>query len=85
MMSFCHSSSRSLSHPDLSACMSPTQVANLESFDLDRTISLVPSEGEFALMNYRASMGFKPPFRLQCSVDSDPGSPLKANLVIKLW
>jgi hypothetical protein len=33
------------------------QVANLDSFDIDRTISLVPSEGEFALMNYRTSTG----------------------------
>mgnify|MGYP001807777291 CR=1 FL=1 len=31
----------------------PTQVANLDSFDVDRTISLVPPDGEFALMNYR--------------------------------
>lgn len=62
-----------------------SQLANLDSFDIDRTISLVPSEGEFALMNYRTSSGFKPPFRLYCSVDSDPASPLKALMVIKLW
>ncbi|KAF5833171.1 Mu homology domain-containing protein, partial [Dunaliella salina] len=61
------------------------QVANLDSFDIDRTISLKPAEGEFALMNYRTSTGFKPPFRLTCSVDSDPNSPLKAIMIIKLW
>uniref|UniRef100_A0A7S3QPE7 MHD domain-containing protein n=1 Tax=Dunaliella tertiolecta TaxID=3047 RepID=A0A7S3QPE7_DUNTE len=61
------------------------EVANLDSFDIDRTISLKPAEGEFALMNYRTSTGFKPPFRLHCTVDSDPASPLKAIMVIKLW
>lgn len=62
----------------------PPQVANLESFDADRTISLVPCEGEFALMNYRTVHGIRPPFRLVCSVDPDPASSLKAILVVRL-
>ncbi|GFR48289.1 hypothetical protein Agub_g10061, partial [Astrephomene gubernaculifera] len=61
------------------------EVANLDSFDVDRTISLVPPDGEFALMNYRTSHGFKPPFRLQASVERDPNSDVKANLTLRLW
>lgn len=61
------------------------EVANLESFDVDRTISLVPPDGEFALMNYRTSHGFKPPFRLHTTVEADPNSSHKACLTLRLW
>ncbi|KAG2499617.1 hypothetical protein HYH03_002556 [Edaphochlamys debaryana] len=61
------------------------EVANLDSFDVDRTISLVPPDGEFALMNYRTTHGFKPPFRLHVSVDADPNSEYKAVVTLKLW
>lgn len=66
-------------------CLYPCQVANLESFDVDRTISLVPPEGEFALMNYRTRHGFKPPFRLYTQVEADPHSDHKALLTLRLW
>mmetsp|Transcript_5129 Transcript_5129/g.11158 ORF Transcript_5129/g.11158 Transcript_5129/m.11158 type:complete len:447 (+) Transcript_5129:390-1730(+) len=59
------------------------ECANLESFDVDRTISLVPPEGEFALMNYRTTHGFKPPFRVQTSLQ--PMTDTKVQLTIKLW
>mmetsp|Transcript_22213 Transcript_22213/g.38009 ORF Transcript_22213/g.38009 Transcript_22213/m.38009 type:complete len:453 (+) Transcript_22213:117-1475(+) len=61
------------------------EVANLESFDTDRTITLVPPEGEFALLNYRTSSGIKPPFRLQTSLEADPTSETKALLTLRLW
>ncbi|MEW5310417.1 MAG: hypothetical protein WDW38_002216 [Sanguina aurantia] len=61
------------------------ECANLESFDIDRTISLVPPDGEFALMNYRTSHGFKPPFRVTTSLEADPASDFKAILVLHLW
>lgn len=61
------------------------QVADLASFDVDRTITLVPPEGEFALMNYRTSHGLKPPFRLSVTVDADPASDTKALLTLRLW
>ncbi len=61
-------------------------MANLESFDVDRSISLVPPEGEFALLNYRTSTaGFKPPFRLQATLEPDPASQQKALLTLRLW
>ncbi|KAL6759889.1 Mu homology domain-containing protein [Haematococcus lacustris] len=61
------------------------EVANLESFDLDHSVSLVPPEGEFALLNYRSSQGLKPPFRLQAVTEADPGSSTKALLTLRLW
>ncbi len=57
----------------------------MDSFDLDRTISLVPPEGEFALINYRTSSGFKPPFRLLTTVEPDPQMANKALLTLRLW
>ncbi len=61
------------------------QVANLEMFDVDRTITLVPPEGEFALVNYRTSTNLKPPFRLQCTCEPDPAATNKALLTLRLW
>lgn len=61
------------------------ECANLESFDIDRTISLVPPEGEFALINYRTTRGFKPPFRLHTTIEPDPMTDSKAMLTLRLW
>lgn len=61
------------------------ECANLESFDIDRTISLVPPEGEFALINFRTTRGFKPPFRLHTTVEPDPMTDSKALLTLRLW
>ena len=61
------------------------ECANLEGFETERTISLVPPDGEFALINYRTTHGFKPPFRLQTIIEPDPVSETKAYLTINLW
>lgn len=61
------------------------ECANLESFDIDRTISLVPPDGEFALMNYRTTRGFKAPFRLSASMEADPITDTKALLTLRIW
>jgi hypothetical protein len=53
------------------------QVANLEAFDTERSISLVPPDGEFALANYRTSHALRLPFRLSISTESDPASDHK--------
>jgi hypothetical protein len=45
----------------------------------------VPPEGEFALINYRTSSGFKPPFRLMTTVEPDPQVNTKAVLTLRLW
>eukprot|EP00897_Mesotaenium_endlicherianum_P000516 jgi/Mesen1/10465/ME000082S09973 len=54
----------------------------LEDFDLDRTLTLVPPDGEFSVMNYRMTQEFKPPIRLY-PVAEDSG-PFKAEVVIRL-
>ena len=53
------------------------QTANLEAFDTERSISLVPSDGEFALATYRTSHAITPPYRLQVNVESDAASEYK--------
>lgn len=54
-----------------------SQVANLELFDVERSISLVPPDGEFALANYRTSHGIRPPFRLSIGTEPDAASEYK--------
>ncbi|KAL9255227.1 AP-4 complex subunit mu-like protein [Drosera capensis] len=55
---------------------------NLDSFDLDRTLTLVPSDGEFPVMNYRMTQEFKPPFRVNALIE-EAGS-LRAEVIIKV-
>ncbi|KAI4388695.1 hypothetical protein MLD38_001001 [Melastoma candidum] len=54
----------------------------LDSFDMDRTLTLVPPDGEFPVMNYRMTQEFRPPFRINALVE-EAGS-LKAELIIKV-
>ncbi|CAE7935844.1 AP4M, partial [Symbiodinium sp. KB8] len=37
---------------------------NLDEFEDNRSLTLVPPEGEFVVMNYRISSEFQPPFRV---------------------
>lgn len=55
---------------------------NLDSFDLDRTLTLVPSDGEFPVMNYRMTQEFKPPFRVNALIEE--AGPLRAEVIIKI-
>jgi hypothetical protein len=45
----------------------------------------VPPDGEFALINYRTTHGFKPPFRLHTTVEPDPVTNNKALVTLRLW
>jgi AP-4 complex subunit mu-1 len=56
------------------------QVANLEAFDTERSITLVPPDGEFALANYRTSHALRLPFRLSITTESDPASDHKVRV-----
>ena len=56
-----------------------------DAFDTERSISLVPPDGEFALLNYRTTHGLRPPFRLHVSVDPDPASDHKALVSLRLF
>ncbi|XP_058747780.1 AP-4 complex subunit mu-like isoform X1 [Vicia villosa] len=54
----------------------------LDSFDTNRTLSLIPPDGEFPVMNYRMTQAFKPPFRINALIE-EAGS-LKAEVLLKL-
>jgi hypothetical protein len=56
-----------------------------EAFDTERAISMVPPDGEFALLNYRTTHGILPPFRLAVNVDPDPSSDTKALVSLRLF
>lgn len=54
----------------------------LDSFDTNRTLSLIPPDGEFPVMNYRMTQPFKPPFRINALIE-EAGS-LKAEVILKV-
>jgi len=54
----------------------------LDNFDLDRTLSLVPPDGEFPVMNYRMTQEFKPPFRINTLIEE--AGALKAEVILKV-
>ncbi|GMH22431.1 hypothetical protein Nepgr_024274 [Nepenthes gracilis] len=55
---------------------------HLDSFDMDRTLTLVPPDGEFPVMNYRMTQEFKPPFRITALIEE--AGPLRAEVIIKI-
>lgn len=55
---------------------------HLESFDLDRTLTLVPPDGEFSVMNYRMTQEFKPPFRVNALIEE--AGAFKAEVILKV-
>ncbi|GMY28365.1 AP-4 complex subunit mu-like [Fagus crenata] len=55
---------------------------HLDSFDIDRTLTLVPPDGEFPVMNYRMTQEFRPPFRINALIEE--AGPLKAEVILKV-
>ncbi|KAL1538497.1 AP-4 complex subunit mu [Salvia divinorum] len=55
---------------------------HMDNFDIDRTLSLVPPDGEFPVMNYRITQEFKPPFTINTLIE-EAGS-LKAEVILKI-
>ncbi|XP_022769054.1 AP-4 complex subunit mu-like isoform X2 [Durio zibethinus] len=55
---------------------------HLDSFDIDRTLTLVPSDGEFSVMSYRMTQEFKPPFRINALLEA--AGSLKAEVILKI-
>ncbi|XP_050267535.1 AP-4 complex subunit mu-like [Quercus robur] len=55
---------------------------HLDSFDIDRTLALVPPDGEFPVMNYRMTQEFRTPFRINALIEE--AGPLKAEVILKV-
>ncbi|WVZ66722.1 hypothetical protein U9M48_015907 [Paspalum notatum var. saurae] len=55
---------------------------HLDSFDIDRTLTLIPPDGEFAVMNYRMTQEFKPPFRVTALIEE--AGPSRAEVLLKI-
>ena len=55
---------------------------NAERFDSERVLELVPPDGHFALMNYRSSRSFRPPFRVYPLVEDDMYSGDKVGVLV---
>uniref|UniRef100_R7WGA3 MHD domain-containing protein n=1 Tax=Aegilops tauschii TaxID=37682 RepID=R7WGA3_AEGTA len=53
----------------------------LDSFDIDRTLHLIPPDGEFPVMNYRMTQEFKPPFRVTALIEEAGPSRVRKILV----
>ncbi|GAB4861350.1 AP-4 complex subunit mu [Ancistrocladus abbreviatus] len=49
---------------------------------MDRTLSLIPPDGEFPVMNYRMTQEFKPPFCINALIEA--AGPLRAEFIIKV-
>lgn len=54
--------------------------ANLEQFEMDRSISLTATQGEFALLNYRCMSNIRPPFKVYTTIQQDDSSPFKVTV-----
>jgi AP-4 complex subunit mu-1 len=58
---------------------------SLERFETERMLELhKPPDGEFALMNYRSTYDFKPPFRVYMTVEDDKDASNKAIIFVKV-
>lgn len=55
-----------------------------QRFEAERVLELVPPDGHFALMNYRSSRSFRPPFRIYPMVEDDMYSGDKLTLYLRL-
>ncbi|XP_066344604.1 AP-4 complex subunit mu-like, partial [Miscanthus floridulus] len=55
---------------------------HLDSFDIDRTLTLIPPDGEFPVMNYRMTQEFKPPFRVTALIEE--AGPSRAEVLLKI-
>lgn len=58
------------------------ECVNLDQFEGARTLSLVPPDGEFVVMNYRITSDFRAPFRLFPFVEET--SPHKVEMLLKI-
>ncbi|XP_068313014.1 AP-4 complex subunit mu-like [Pyrus communis] len=55
----------------------------LDNFEVDKTLTLVPPDGEFPVMNYRMTQEFKPPFRINALIEE--AGAHKAEVILKIY
>ena len=60
------------------------EAADAEVFERDHILELVPPEGHFALLTYRSSRPFRPPFRVSPLLEDDPLAADKLTLYVRL-
>lgn len=58
------------------------ECVNTDDFDTTRSLSLVPPDGEFVVMNYRMSTEFRPPYAVTASYEIV--GPYKAEVTLKI-
>lgn len=62
------------------------QCVKLGKFDMDRSISFIPPDGEFELMKYRTTQDVKLPFRVTPLVqESGNKIDITVNLKVRWW
>lgn len=49
------------------------ECVHLDEFETARTLHFIPPDGEFAVLNYRVTADFKPPFRIFPHIEEVPG------------
>ncbi|KAG4306112.1 hypothetical protein PORY_000100 [Pneumocystis oryctolagi] len=59
------------------------QCVQLSRFDNDRTISFIPPDGEFELMNYRMNTQVKPLIWVESTFENHSGSRIQVSIKIK--
>lgn len=55
-----------------------------QEFDSTRQLTFYPPEGEFVLMNFRVTGEFRCPFRIFPSIEDNPSSPYKMDVIIRV-
>ena len=60
------------------------EAVNVDLFDKERIIELVPPEGAFDLLTYRSSCPYRPPFRVVPLLEDDAISPDKLTLYLRI-
>ncbi|KAI9098022.1 hypothetical protein K1719_025793 [Acacia pycnantha] len=56
---------------------------HLDNFDMDKTLTLIPPDGEFPVMNYRMTQEFKPPFRINTLIEE--AGTFKGEVILKIY
>lgn len=59
------------------------ECVNLDEFESSRTIHFLPPDGEFAVLNYRITADYKPPFKLYPSIEDSGTYKIDVIIVVR--